>query len=233
MTTSFKGSADFEPVKYNIYIFVCFSGYGEQNPALAGRFTGNFPVSEGPTTPGPFPPGLTRNEGTIPGVGVAMPLSIPSLDPSAQGDQKHHPISMPLGAPPLPPGPHPSLMAANQQQSYQQNPQHIPQQHQQHHQALPQKMPPMPMPPNMQQLQPPSHLPLLPHPHLTRPPPQMPPHGMSSSIHGSLPMQSSVPPHSMPGPMVSFFMKKKNFSDYILKKRLFLNNTKFLYLVQL
>ncbi|XP_030509661.1 flowering time control protein FY isoform X2 [Cannabis sativa] len=177
-------------------------GYGEQNPALAGRFPGNFPVSDGPTTPGPFPPGLTRNEGTIPGVGVAMPLSIPSLDPSAQGDQKHHPISMPLGAPPLPPGPHPSLMAANQQQSYQQNLQHMPQQqHQQHHQALPQQMPPMPMPPNMQQLQPPSHLPLLPHPHLTRPPPQMPPHGMSSSIPGSLPMPSSVPSHSMPGPM--------------------------------
>lgn len=183
------------------------SGYGEQNPAVAGRFTGNFPASDGPTTPGPFAAGLNRNEGTIPGVGVAMPLSVPSLDMSAQGDQKqHHPVSMPLGAPPLPPGPHPSLITAKQQPSYQQNPQHIPQQqqqqqHQQHHQGLPQQMPSLPMPPsNMQQLQPPSHLPLLPHPHLPRPPLQMPPLGMPSSLPGSLPM----PSHSMPvpGPMV-------------------------------
>ena len=132
-----------------------------------------------------------------------MPLSIPSLDTSVQGDQKqHHPVSMPLGAPPLPPGPHPSLITANQQQPYQQNPQHMPQQqHQPHHQAHPQQMPPLPMAPsNMQPLQPPSHLPLLPHPHLPRPPPQMPPHGMQSSIPGSLPMPSSVPSHPMPGP---------------------------------
>ncbi|XP_065868188.1 flowering time control protein FY isoform X2 [Euphorbia lathyris] len=165
-------------------------GYGEQNPALGGRLPGNFPVLEPPTTPGAFPPGLTRNEGTIPGVGAAMPLSIPSLD-VAQGDQKPHPMSMPLGAPPLPPGPHPSLLAGNQQQGYQQNPQQMQQQHQGH----PQQMPPMPMgPPNMQQLQPPSHLPLLSHPHLSRPP-QMP-HGMPS------PMQtSSSHPMPMPGPM--------------------------------
>ncbi|PON60046.1 Guanine nucleotide-binding protein, beta subunit [Parasponia andersonii] len=197
-------------------------GYGDQNPSHAGRFSGNFPISEVPTTPGPFPPGLTRNEGTIPGVGVAMPLSIPSLDTSAQGDQKHHPISMPLGAPPLPPGPHPSLIAANQQQPYQQNPQHIPQQqHQQHHQGLPQQMPPMPMPPNMQQLQPPSHIPLLPHPHLSRPPPHMPPHGMPStmpsSIPGSLPMPSSVPSHSMPvpGPMKFYKDGVRSLTNYI------------------
>lgn len=170
------------------------SGFGDQNLALSGRMTGNFPVSEGPTTPGPFPPGLTRNEGTIPGIGIAMPLSNPSLDTSIQGDQKQpHQVTMPLGAPPLPPGPHPSLL--NQQQPYQQNPQQIPQQQHQHqhqqHQGLQQQMPPLPMPPpNMQQLQP-SHLPLLPHPHLSRPPPQMPPHGM--------PMPSSV---QMPGPMV-------------------------------
>ncbi|KAF3434280.1 hypothetical protein FNV43_RR25383 [Rhamnella rubrinervis] len=168
-------------------------GFGEQNLALSGRVTGNFPASEGPTTPGPFAPGLTRNEGTIPGIGVAMPLS---LDTSIQGDQKQpHQASMPLGAPPLPPGPHPSLLS--QQQPYQQNPQQIPQQQHQHqqHQGLQQQMPPLPMPPpNMQQLQPPSHLPLLPHPHLPRPPPQMPPHGMP----GSMPMPSSV---QMPGPM--------------------------------
>ena len=90
------------------------TGYGEQNPALAGRMTGNFPGLEPPTTPGPFATGLARKEGTIPGVGIAMPLSIPSLDTSAQGDQRPPlAVSMPLGAPPLPPGPHPSLLAGN------------------------------------------------------------------------------------------------------------------------
>lgn len=180
-------------------LFLFFSGYGEQNPAFGGRMTGNFPVADGPPTPGPFAPGLTRNEGTIPGVGVAMPLS---LDASTQGEQQQpHALSMPLGAPPLPPGPHPSLLGANQQQQYQQNPQQIPQQHHQQHQGHPQQMAPMPMPPpNMPQLQPPSHLPLLPHPHLHRPPPQMPPLGMPP---GSMPMPSSVPTsHSMP--MVCF-----------------------------
>ncbi|KAL6129403.1 hypothetical protein ACLB2K_072754 [Fragaria x ananassa] len=164
-------------------------GYGDQNSAFAGRMGGNFP-HDGPPTPGPFTPGGTRNEGTIPGVGVAMPLAIPSLDSSIQGEQQQpHAHSMPLGAPPLPPGPHPSLLAANQQQPYHQNAQ---QQHQQH-QGHPQQMPPLPMPPpNMSQLQSPSHLPLLPHPHL-RPPPQMPPLGMPSSVSGSLPMPSSVP----------------------------------------
>ncbi|CAN1187021.1 Flowering time control protein FY [Linum perenne] len=156
-------------------------GYGEQNPNLAGRLPGGFPLPEQPS-PGPFPPGLIRNEGTIPGVGAAMPLSIPSLDPS-QGDQNQAmPMSIPLGAPPLPPGPHPSLLTANQQRGYPQNPQQMSQQ--QHPQ-----MSPLPMPPqNMQQLQPPTHLPLLPHPHLPRPP-QMPPHGMPGSL--------STPP--MPG----------------------------------
>lgn len=169
------------------------TGYAEQT-AVAGRASGNFAVPEGPTTPGPFAAGLTRNEGTIPGVGVAMPLAIPSLD-TPQGDQQSHPS---MGAPPLPPGPHPSLLAANQQQPYQQNPQQIPQ-HQ--HQALPQQMGPMPMLPNMPQLQHPTHSPLLPHPHLPRPPSQMPPLGMA----GSLPMISSVPashPKPMSGPMV-------------------------------
>ncbi|KAM7509086.1 hypothetical protein LguiA_019539 [Lonicera macranthoides] len=178
-------------------------GYGEQNPALAGRMPGNFPGAEAPTTPGPFAPGLTRNEGTIPGIGVAMPLSIPSLDTSAQGDQKPPmSASMPMGAPPLPPGPHPSLFAANQQQqAYQQNAQ-------QHHQGQghPQQMTSMPLPPpNMQQLQHPSHLPLLPHPHLPRPPPQLAPLNMPSgmppsSMPGSMPMPTSL---SMPmhGPM--------------------------------
>ncbi|KAL5062248.1 hypothetical protein RYX36_023985 [Vicia faba] len=164
-------------------------GYPEQNP-VAGRVGGNFAIPEGPTTPGPFAPGLTRNEGTIPGVGVAMPLSNPSLD-GPQGEQKHpHPGSM--GAPPLPPGPHPSLLNPNQQQPFQQNPQQIPQ-HQ--HQALSQQMGPLPMPPNMPQLQHPSHSPMVPHQHLPRPPPQMP-HGMP----GSLPVPTSHQ-MSIPGPM--------------------------------
>lgn len=187
-------------------LLLFLAGFGEQNPAFGGRMTGNFPVPEGPPTPGPFPPGLTRNEGTIPGVGVAMPLS---LDASTQGEQQQpHSLSMPLGAPPLPPGPHPSLLASNQQQQYQQNPQQIPQQQHQQHQAHPQQMPPMPMPPpKMPHLQPPSHLPLLPHPHLHRPPPQMPPLGMPSSVPGSLPMPSSVPTsHSMQ--MVCFFFSQ-------------------------
>ncbi|KAJ0045277.1 hypothetical protein Pint_05297 [Pistacia integerrima] len=179
-------------------------GYGEQNAALAGQMPGNFAVPEAPTTPGPFAPGLTRNDGTIPGIGVAMPLTIPAFDSSAQGEQKQPlPVSMPLGAPPLPPGPHPSLLAANQQQQgYQQNPQQqMPQQHQGH----PHQMPPMPMqPPNMPQLQPPSHMPLLPHPHISRPPPQMPQHGMPSQIPSSMPGSLPVPsshPMPMPGPM--------------------------------
>lgn len=162
------------------------AGYGEQNPALAGRIPGNFPVPETPTTPGPFGGGLSRNDGTIPGVGVAMPLSIPSLDFSSQGEQKQPLGSMPVGAPPLPPGPHPSLLAVNQQQPYQQNPQQI--QQQQQHQPFPQQMAPLPMPPpNMPQLQPPSHLPLLPHPHLPRPPPQLPPLNMPSQVPSSMP----------------------------------------------
>ncbi|WVZ03633.1 hypothetical protein V8G54_024439 [Vigna mungo] len=170
-------------------------GYADPNP-VAGRVGGNFPMAEGPTTPGPFVPGLNRNEGTIPGVGVAMPLSIPSLD-MPQGEQKQpHPVSM--GAPPLPPGPHPSLLNANQQQPYQQNPQQMPPQHQ--HQGLPQQMGPLPMPPNMPQLQHPSHSPMVPHQHLPRPPPQMP-----IGLPGSIPGISSVPtshPMPMPGPMI-------------------------------
>lgn len=125
----------------------------------------NFPGPEPPTPPGSFA-GLNRNEGTIPGIGIAMPL-----DTSSQGDQKPpNSSTMPLGAPPLPPGPHPSLFAVNQQQqAYQQNPQ-------QHHVTSLQ-------PPNMQQLHP-NHMPLLPHPHLPRPPP----HNMPSSMpmHGQM-----------------------------------------------
>ncbi|XP_039060558.1 flowering time control protein FY-like [Hibiscus syriacus] len=100
---------------------------------------------------------------------------------------------MPFGAPPLPPGPHPSLLAANQQHGYQQTPQQIKQQ------PLQQQMPPRPIvPPNMPQLQPGSHMPMLPHPHLQCPPPQMAPHGVPSPGPSSMPTSHQMP---MPGPM--------------------------------
>lgn len=186
-------------------------GFGEQNPALAVRMPANFPGSEAPTTPGPFGVGLTRNEGTIPGIGVAMPLSIPALDTSAQGDQKPTMSGpMPSGAPPLPPGPHPSLFAANQQQGYQQTVQQV-----QHHQLHQPQMTSLPLPPsNMSQLQHPSHLSLLPHPHLPRPPPQLSPINMPSSIpsmqmHGPMGMQGTMNQMVPPMPQ-GHFMNMNN-----------------------
>lgn len=172
---------------HDMLCFVSLAVFGEQNTATGGRMPGNFPGPEGLATPGPFAAGLTRNEGTIPGIGVAMPLSVPSLDSSAQGDQKPPiSISIPLGAPPLPPGPHPSLLSTNQQQAYQQMPQQM---------SLP--MPP----PNMPQLQPSAHQPLLPHPHLPRPSPQIQPLNTPSRIPTSMP--GSLPiPGPMGGPMV-------------------------------
>lgn len=189
------------------YLF--FTGYGEQNTVITGLSAGGFALPEPPTTPGPFAAGLTRNEGTIPGVGVAMPFSPPSLDTSEQGEQRQ-PLqgTLPVGAPPLPPGPHPSVLASGQQQAYQQFPQVPPQQQ---HLGLPQQMVSLPLqPPNLTQMQPPSHLPLLPHPHLPRPPPQLPPPGMPMNIPGSLPMP---PQMQMPGPMVTYlFFYGVNFS---------------------
>lgn len=174
-----------------------FPGFGDQNPLLAGRAMGSYPMPEAPPTPGPFGAGLPRNEGTIPGIGVAMPLSVQSLDGSDQEQRPQIP-GIPLGgAPPLPPGPHPSLLAAGQQQAYQQ--QQLPPS------PFPQQMVPMPMaPPNMNHLQPPTHIPLLPH-HLSRPPPpQMASLGMPN-MPGSMPMPSSMVPSmpmSIPNPMV-------------------------------
>ena len=194
-------------------------GYNEQNPAGSARMTGNFAVPDGPTSPGPFPPGLARNEGTIPGIGVAMPLS----DTGVMGERKQpHQISMPIGAPPLPPGPHPSLLAANQQHPFQQNPQQFMQQQQQqqsqHHQTP--QMAPLPMQPqNLPQLQPPSHFPLLPHPNLPRPP-QMPTMNMPSQP-GSMP--SSGP--AMPGPMVCYFATYSLHLFFILKLWSFKSNS--------
>ncbi|CAH2072847.1 unnamed protein product [Thlaspi arvense] len=148
-------------------------GYNEQG--FGNRLTDSFQPSEASPTPGAFVPGLTRTEGTIPGIGIARPF-----DGSSQGEHKQ-PLAG-TGAPPLPPGPHPSLIGSSQQQGYQQ---------QQHHQGHPQQMPPMN---NMGHLQlpPSSHMPLHPHPHHPRPM-QMPPHGH---------MPPSSMPHQMPGSMV-------------------------------
>ncbi|XP_022010247.1 flowering time control protein FY isoform X1 [Helianthus annuus] len=100
-------------------------GYNEQNPALGGRMPVNFMGGpEPPTTPGAFAAGLSRNEGTIPGIGVAMPLS---SDSCTQGGDQKPPISSSM-PPPLPPGPHPSLFQ-QQQAAYPQQPpnmQHMP-----------------------------------------------------------------------------------------------------------
>lgn len=145
---------------------------------------------EAPTNMGQMPPGLTRNDGTIPGIGVAMPLS---HDNTGQADQRPGIFpQMPLGAPPLPPGPRPPLFASNQQQGYQQI-QNPPQ-----HQGNLQQMPP----PNMQQLQPPPHMLMLQQSQFPRPPQHLP-HGMPSNIPTSMPipMASSLS-GQMPGQMV-------------------------------
>uniref|UniRef100_A0A0D9VA94 Uncharacterized protein n=1 Tax=Leersia perrieri TaxID=77586 RepID=A0A0D9VA94_9ORYZ len=153
-------------------------GYGDQHPAFAGRNMGGFQIPESAMTPGPFNTGLSRNEGTIPGIGVAM-----SLDGSDHGEQRPSIPGLPPGPPPLPPGPHPSLLAGGQQQQYQQI--------QQQHPQFPQQLTSRPPPPNMPQLQPPH---MLPHAQGSRPPlPQLP------SMPGPSPVNPPLPP--MPHPM--------------------------------
>ncbi|KAL6613805.1 hypothetical protein ACP70R_036075 [Stipagrostis hirtigluma subsp. patula] len=157
-------------------------GYGDQHPGFGARAVGGFQMPEPPTTPGPFAAGLSRNEGTIPGIGVAMSLAGQSLDGSDQGEQRPSIPGLPHGQPPLPPGPHPSLLAAGQQQQYQ----HMPQQQ---HPQFAQQLPSRPPPPNMPQLQPPAHM--LPHPQGSRPPlTQLTPMGgpsMASPVNPPLP----------------------------------------------
>ncbi|KAF3771895.1 Flowering time control protein [Nymphaea thermarum] len=176
-------------------------GSGELGAAAPGRFAGNFPVPDAPPTPGPFAAGLARSDGTIPGVGTAMPFAMLPLDGSDQGEQRHPiPVSNPMLAPHPPSVPHPSLLQPTQQ-GYPQVPQQVAGQHQ--HQPL--QPPMMPLPPTtLSQLQPPSQLPLLAHPsHLHRPPPiQFPSLSVPASTPSnalSMPMQSmSV---SLPLPM--------------------------------
>lgn len=171
------------------------AGFSEQNSAPGDHVFGNYPGLDASTTPGPFAAGLTRNDGTIPGIGLAMPLSI---DPSVQGDQKPTvAVSMPPGAPPLPPGPHPSLLVANQQQAFQSNLQQV-----QQHQSIPLQMSSLPVPPpNMPPMQSSAHQPLLPHPHLPHPRAQLQPLNMPSNIPSSMPGSLPVSSITMGGPM--------------------------------
>ncbi|ONM34535.1 Flowering time control protein FY [Zea mays] len=158
-------------------------GFGDQHAAFGARGMGGFQMPEPPITPGPFAPGLSRNEGTIPGIGVAMTLAGQSFDGS-DGEQRPSIPGLPPGQPPLPPGPHPSLLG--QQQQYQQIPQ---QQHPQFSQ---------PPPPNMPQLQAPAHM--LSHSQGSRPTlPQLPPMGGPS-----VPSQVNPPLPPMPHPTVLF-----------------------------
>ncbi|KAL4203740.1 hypothetical protein AMTRI_Chr01g129530 [Amborella trichopoda] len=165
--------------------------------AFAGRPSSNFPLPEVPLTPGAFPPGLTRNEGTIPGVGVAMPLSIPTLDSSEQGEQRPLlQVPMSMGQPPLPSAPHPSLLASTQ---YHQIPQQV---------GAPQMIS-LPLTPPLPPVPHPSQLSMPQHPHIPRPPlpPGLPPLLSSSSLpmppllSSMPPLTSSFPMGSMPNPL--------------------------------
>jgi polyadenylation factor subunit 2 len=155
------------------------AGYGDQNQAVGGRMPDNIP-----SNPGPFSGG-----GTIPGIGLPMPLSGDSNNNinNMQGDQRM--MQPMMSAPPLPPGPHPSLFAPNQQQGgYQQH----------HHQGQTQmNMPPPNMPHHHHQ-----HLPMLPHPHLSRPPQQQmgPPPPQQLNMNPPVP-GGSMPMPTMHGPM--------------------------------
>ena len=164
------------------------AGYGDGSGPVSRAGSG-YPIQEHPTTPGPF--GGPRNEGTIPGVGAAMPLSLPGLDVLEQGDQRHSIPGLPASsAPPLPPGPHPSLLSVTGGGSSSSSQQGLYQQMQIMSLPLP--------PPLLSPHQHPSHLPLLPHPHLPRP---------VSSVPGPLP--TSVPLQSS---MVRGFLSPPSFS---------------------
>lgn len=196
------------------------TGSSESNTVSTGRPPNNFQGSEGPTTPGPFAAGGSmRGEGTIPGIGVAMPLSLPTLDTPPQVEQAQQSMmasaaqGVHQGGPHPPFSPHPSIATSNQQM-YQQM-QHISTQQQQQ-QMVPPLQPPQTLPPpppnfpqqpqQMQQLQGPvMHLAL--HGHAPPPPPPghplpQPPLGMPSSMPSSLPMSvmSSESMHNRPGP---------------------------------
>eukprot|EP01018_Ginkgo_biloba_P037261 Gb_40875 [translate_table: standard] len=167
-------------------------GFSEQNAAVTGRSSNNFQTPEGPSTPGAFAAGGTmRGEGTIPGVGAAMPLSLPSPDAAGQAEPLRQTVlaSTALGVlpggPPPPFAPHPSIATSNQQ-AYQQMPQQVPSQpphqHQLHqhqiqqHQMVPPPQPPstlLPQPPHLQQQQQQQQQQLQPQPQQPQAPPPM------------------------------------------------------------
>ncbi|XP_078178962.1 transducin/WD40 repeat-like superfamily protein isoform X2 [Carex rostrata] len=155
------------------------TGYGDQNQFLAGRPMGGFAQPEAASpNPGQFVPGLSRSDGAIPGMSLdGLDQGIPGLVSSAQ--------------PPLPPGPHPSLLASNSQQQQQQYPQGGQQQQQQ-------QLPGMPMMPQLQ----PGQMPMvLTHPHGAHPPfGQISPMGVTGAPPQMPPGNPPLPP--MPNPMM-------------------------------
>ncbi|XP_057864713.2 flowering time control protein FY isoform X2 [Cryptomeria japonica] len=187
-------------------------GSSEQNTVVPGR---SFQTGEGPTTPGPFAAGgAMRVEGTIPGVGAAMPFMLPTLDMTSQPEP---PQQMVLGSAPQgvhPGGPHPPFaphpsIATSSQQMYQQI-QQIPTQQQQQHQMIPQLQQastlPQQLPNIQQQLQqaqqlqgPPMHLGLHAHP---PPPPPRPPLPQPSQLGMPSSMPLSIPSTLPSAPML-------------------------------
>ncbi|XP_026410823.1 uncharacterized protein LOC113306054 [Papaver somniferum] len=171
-------------------------GFDVYNPALVGRVPSNFSVPDGPST-GPFATGLPRNEGAIPGIGVAMRLSMPFRQRIGGEQQRQSfPVSMLVRPPQLPLGSHPSLLAPGQ--SYHQFFPHMLPPQQQHHQPYQQQIPSLQVPP--------SNMPLISHSHLSRPPQmagfllmlsvsnsqQLPPMPGEMGMQGS--MNQTVPP---------------------------------------
>ncbi|KAL4199064.1 hypothetical protein AMTRI_Chr03g49300 [Amborella trichopoda] len=124
---------------------------------LAYPLSSNFPLPKASAGLGAFPSRLTRNEGTIPGVGVTMPLSIPIPDSSEQGEQRPPlQVLMPMAQPPLPLVPHPFLLESTQ---YNQIPQEV---------RAPQ-MVSLPLPTPLSPIPHPSHLAMPQHMHMPRP----------------------------------------------------------------
>eukprot|EP00252_Welwitschia_mirabilis_P009280 TRINITY_DN2173_c0_g1_i2.p1 TRINITY_DN2173_c0_g1~~TRINITY_DN2173_c0_g1_i2.p1 ORF type:complete len:768 (+),score=148.79 TRINITY_DN2173_c0_g1_i2:520-2823(+) len=159
-------------------------GSSDQN-AFMNSSSSSF-QTEGLTIPGPFASGTVRSEGTIPGVGVAMPLSVPTLDTNPLADPLQQsvlgtiPGIHPTGSLPSYPS-HPSV--PTNQQPYQQAQQVQAQQQQQQVQQPHPHAPPFPIqPPPLQQqqlqlqqtgqpMQGPHPMPLAMHPHQPPPPP--------------------------------------------------------------
>ncbi|KAJ7538902.1 hypothetical protein O6H91_11G068200 [Diphasiastrum complanatum] len=161
---------------------------------------------EGPVTPGAFITGGPVNEeGPIPGIGMAMPMSQPTVEvgsfagPPRQSVLGAIPSATAPRGPHPPTSPHPSAAGQIVFGSFQQQqqvlsqpqaqvPQHQPHQLSQQHHDFPQPQPyPPPQPPQQQRQQQQIHMPLPPpQPRLPTPPlPQQPP--LSVATVGGLP----------------------------------------------